>query len=144
MFPEFNINIEELEAPTKETLGRCYLFDFKTRRHVISDGKLVECTEQEAIKQWVELLLRTGIEKYAVYKGTWFGLTIDRMIGNKQFPLIMLQAEIEMELKEKLVNHVLIEGMESFRTERLDNGLIIRFKLVLKNGSIQEVTSIVS
>lgn len=143
MFPEFNVNIEELDTPKKTTLGRCFLFDFDKKKHVTKDGKLVECTKQEAIQQWVELLIRTGIQKYAIYRNTDFGLSIDELIGNKQYPLIMLQAELEMELKEKLANHVLIEGMEGFRTERLENGLKITFRLVLVDGSTQGVDAVV-
>lgn len=139
MFPEFEINIEEIGAANRSDLGRCFLFDFKNNRHVIRDGKLVECTKQEAVKQWVNLILKTSIDKYKIYQDSWFGLSYESFIGNKTFPLVMLQAELEMEIKEKLLNHVLINSITEFKIERLDYGLSISFKVGMIDGSSQGV-----
>lgn len=144
MFPEISVNIEEIETPTKTSLGKVYLFDFKTGRHVTRDGKLVECTEVQAVKQWVELLLRTQLEKYPVYRDTYFGLSTDDIIGNKSIPVIMAQAIIEEEIKEKCLEHILIRAITNFSIDRTDRGLTIGFNVVLKNGNTQGVSAIVN
>ena len=57
MFPEIDYDFEfeeEQDAellPTK--LGRAPLFDFKKRQYVLKDGKVVECTQEQAVRQWV-------------------------------------------------------------------------------------------
>lgn len=140
MFPQFEVNIEEIATPSRDKLGKVFLFDPKSRRHILRDGKLVEATELEAVKQWVELLLKTQVDKYPIYKGTYFGLSTHELIGEKQFPLMMLQAMIEQEIKEKAVEHVLIKSIVSFKIERSDRGLTISFKVILKNGNQQGVT----
>lgn len=144
MFPEINVNIEEISTPSREKLGKVFLFNFKQGRHVIRDGKPVECTEVEAVKQWVELLLRTEFERYPIYRGTYFGLSTDDVIGNKSNPLIMAQAILEEEIKEKCKNHILIRSITNFSIERTDRGLTIGFKVVLKNGNEQGVSVIVN
>ena len=140
MFPEININIEQLDTPSTEKLGKVFLFDMNTRSHVIRDGKPVECTEVQAVKQWVELLLRTQLDKYQIYKGTYFGLSLDDVIGHKTNPLIMIQAILEEEIKEKCNEHVLIRSITNFTLARTNNGLNIGFKVVLKNGNMQGVS----
>ncbi|MDF2612773.1 MAG: hypothetical protein K0S71_559 [Clostridia bacterium] len=144
MFPDIEVNIEELETPVKTSLGRVYLFDFETRRHVVRDGKLVECTELEAVRQWVTLLLKTKINKVKVYKETGFGLSSNNLIGLKTYPIMLLQAVLEEEIKEKCAEHVLIRSINDFEVSRTDRGLDIHFKIILKNGNTQGVTAIVN
>ena len=144
MFPEINVNIEEIATPSREKLGKVFLFDFEMGRHVIRDGKPVECTEVQAVKQWIELLLKTQLDKYPIYKNTFFGLSTDDIIGNKSNPLIMAQAILEEEIKEKCKEHILIRAVTNFNIERTNQGLIISFKVVLKNGNQQGVDVIVN
>ena len=143
MFPEINVNIEEIATPSRENLGKVFLFDFKTGRHVIRDGKPVECTEVQAVQQWIELLLKTQFEKYPIYKETYFGLSTDEIIGHKSNPLIIVQAILEEEIKEKCINHVLIKSITNFNVERTNKGLNIGFRVILKNGNTQGVNVLV-
>ncbi len=41
------------------TAGKSFLFDFKAGDFVVRDGKLVECDGMDAIKVWIEKILRT-------------------------------------------------------------------------------------
>ena len=68
MFPEIDIemetDIEEETAVTEQPkLGRVPLYDFKNREYVVRDGKVVEATEDEAIRQWVAFLILTKKDK---------------------------------------------------------------------------------
>ena len=52
MFPEIDYDFETEEQTDAEllpkTIGRTPLFDFDTGQYVIRDGKLIECTQEEA------------------------------------------------------------------------------------------------
>ena len=139
MFPNIMVNVQELSHVSDQQLGKVFLFDHSVKRHILEDGKLKEATELEAVKQWIELLLRTYVDHFPIYDGTYFGLSTLDLIGQKQFPLMMLQAMIEQEIKEKAVNHVLIRNIVGFRIERNDIGLSIYFTVILKNGNTQGV-----
>lgn len=143
MFPDITVNIEEITTPSNDKLGKVFLFDFKTGRHVIRDGKPVECTELQAVKQWVELLLKTQLDKYPIYEDSYFGLSTNDIIGVKSNPLVMVQAILEEEIKEKCKNHVLIRAITNFSVERTNNGVTIGFNVVLKNGNAKGVSVIV-
>lgn len=140
MFPEFEVNIEEIATPSTDKLGKVFLFNHKQGRHVLRDGKLVEATELEAVKQWIELLLKTQIDKYKIYQDTYFGLSTTELVGKKEYPIMILQSMIEQEIKEKATEHILIKSILGFKIDRTDRGLTISFKVVLKNGNTQGVT----
>ena len=53
IFPEYDYEMDEevTEEVTSEsvTIGRTPLFDFETGQYVIRDGKVIECTQEEAL-----------------------------------------------------------------------------------------------
>ena len=72
MFPsdvDFDV---PLQADTSDdgqrqgTIGRSIAFDYEKNEFVVNDGKLVEPGKIDAIKQWIELYIRTEINKYEV------------------------------------------------------------------------------
>ena len=87
IFPEYDYEMDEeiTEEVTSEsvTIGRTPLFDFETGQYVIRDGKVIECTQEEAIRQWVGFLIKTPAERFEVYEGTEFGTYIHNLIGWK-------------------------------------------------------------
>ena len=148
MFPETEVNIDNLvqqtnQASTNTRLGRCFLFDFSEGEYVTKDGKLIEATEEQAIKQWVELLVRTVLNKYKVYENTGFGTTFDRIIGQKTLPQGFINSEVKRELEEKVIMHKRISGISDFSTIRTRYGLEIRFTVNKVDESMQEVSMVV-
>lgn len=49
---------EAIPAQAAAEIGRVPAFDMEARRFLLVDGKLVERTGQEAVRQWFELALR--------------------------------------------------------------------------------------
>lgn len=99
-------------APVK--LGRCFLFDFETGQHVIQNGKLVECTKEQAIKQWIRRLIMTKQGKFRVYDGSKFGLIdLYNLRGQSVVSNSYMQGEIKRELKENIEKHYFIKKVES-------------------------------
>ena len=57
MFPETNDITFSSSVDIHGT--RSYLFDFDTGDFVVRDGKLIECDGIDAVKVWIETILRT-------------------------------------------------------------------------------------
>lgn len=116
IFPEIDYDFETEEAMEVEmqstTIGRTPLFDFKNNCYVLRDGKVVECTQEEAVRQWVGFLIKTAADKFAVYDDTEFGTYIENYIGYKDAAFVA--AEIRRELEEKATLNRAIESIEDF------------------------------
>ena len=58
MFPKTDTVLTRVETPA-QTGTRSYLFDFNKGDFVVRDGKLVECDGMDALKVWIEKILKT-------------------------------------------------------------------------------------
>ena len=66
MFP--NSTDIMISNETKSSSGtKSYLFDFANDDFVVRDGKLIECDGIDAIKVWIEKILRTEKGRYSIY-----------------------------------------------------------------------------
>ena len=65
---------------TVGTIGRSIKFDYDKKEFVLNEGKLVEPSKIESIKQWIELYIRTEIKKYTIYTDT-FGIDTRGLLG---------------------------------------------------------------
>ncbi|WP_251612879.1 DUF2634 domain-containing protein [Senimuribacter intestinalis] len=141
MFPEIDYDFEFEEEQDTEllstTLGRTPLFDFKTGKYVLKDGKVVECTQEEAVRQWVGFLVKTAAEKYAVYENTEFGTYIENYIGYKDSAFVA--SEIKREIEEGIVQNRAIDRIEDFEAEREGSRLKISLTVVMTDETEIEV-----
>lgn len=69
-----------VDTPATEVFGASLKFDYETERFVLVDGKNVEPSKIEAIKQWIELYIRTEVEKYKIYTSD-FGVNLKDLVG---------------------------------------------------------------
>lgn len=144
MFPvdetEFEIEVETEEELA--TVGRSFAFDYETKTFGVVDGLVKQPTDIEAIKQWVELLIRTQPGKYPVY-GETFGVSTDELIGYKSVPIGFIYSELKREIQDGLALNPSIDGMGNYSATR-DNGMLtINFTVFLKDGATTEVSVIV-
>lgn len=120
-------------------LGKAFLCDYETGQLVIKDGKPVRATYTEAIKQWVELFLRTQLNKYKVYQDTGFGmLDLYNLRGHKVVNNAYLQAEIKRELKENLEKSKFIKKVDNVTFEFVGQRMIIKLTTFLEGGEVVE------
>lgn len=138
MFPELlPNNNDNPTVPVEKSMGTVFLFDFSKQQFVIKDGKLVEATYEEAIRQWISIVLITEKGKYGVYKDLDFGLSIAQFIGRKDIPIGVLTSDIKRQIEEQLIKHPEIEGLQNFSLSRKDSKAIISFEVLTKRGVIQ-------
>lgn len=140
MLPRLNLDsaIEEINVEEKKNQGKTFLYDFKKGDFVIKDGRLVEVEGKEAIKVWIEKILRTEKFKFEIYKENEgideYGISIKDLIQGKKIPQFFLQSELRREIEEALKKHSEIDRIEDFRVEQELATLKIYFTVILKNG----------
>lgn len=141
MFPEIDYDFEEEEKQEtlleSTTIGRTPLFDFSSGSYVIRDGKIVECSQEEAVRQWVGFLVKTAAEKFPVYDGTDFGTYIENYIGYKDVGFVA--SEIKREVEEKALLNRAIKFIEDFEAEKEGSRLHITLTVVMQTGEEVEV-----
>ena len=66
MFPETDELV--ISETTSENTGgtKSFLYDFSKGDFVIRDGKLVPCDSLEAIKVWIEKIIRTEKNRFPI------------------------------------------------------------------------------
>ena len=141
MFPEVDYDFEEEEILEQETVAtticRTPLYDFKQGRYVVVDGKIKECTQEEAVRQWVGFLVKTAAEKYDVYRDTDFGTYIENYIGYKDDAFVA--SEIKREIEESAVSNRAIAAIEDFDFVREGDKMKISLTVVMQTGDEVEV-----
>ena len=141
IFPEYDYEMKEELVETVEeksnTIARTPLFDFERGKYVITDGKVVECTQEEAIRQWVGFLIKTPANKFEVYKDTAFGTYIHNLIGWKDAGFVA--SEIKRELTEKCPDNRAISKIEDFEFSRNGGVMNIKFTVIKKDNEEVEV-----
>lgn len=133
---ELNIEVETEEKTAR--IERSLRFDYETKNFNIVDGALAECTGVEAVKQWVELLIRTNPGKYAIYDEN-FGVSTDELIGYKSIPLGFIYSELKREIQEGLAKNPAIDSIDNYSATRENGALTISFTVYLKDGASGEV-----
>ena len=143
MFPEIDMEIEEEEDAEEEetlqstTIGRTPLFNFSTGKYEIKDGKIIECTQEEAVRQWVGFLVKTFVGKYRVYDNTDFGTYIENYIGEKNRGFVL--SEIKRELEEKAEDNRAIEEITDIEGKTKGDKMTTSLTIVMTDKTEVEV-----
>lgn len=129
MFPTQTIKNQNLNIRKDETTitGKSFLFDFNTGEFVIKDGKLVEIDGYDALKIWINKVLKTTKNKFEIYNNTNYGITDFRELITNGFPLAFIKSEIEREVRNILLKNTSINSVENFRFERNKRLLTVIF-----------------
>lgn len=146
MFPDIDIDMEieidDEEESLKETpvaLGRVPLYDFDKKCYVVQDGKVIEASEDESIRQWVAFLILTKKDKYAVYKDTDFGTYIENYIGWRGNNPGFVASELRREIEEGCEDHPLIKEIDNFELTFKDGLGHVSLSVVKNDGNEVEV-----
>ena len=138
-FPEYDYEMDEevTEEVTSKSvkIGKTPLFDFNTGQYVIRDGKVIECTQEEAICQWVGFLIKTPAERFEVYKDTEFGTYIHNLIGWKDAGFVA--SEIKRELEEKCIENRAISDIKNFDVTKNGGAIHINMTVITNEDEVE-------
>lgn len=119
-FPE-----EKVSDQTMST----YLYDFDEGDFVLKDGKLVRVEGADAIRIWVEKLLRTEKGLYTVYGKEDYGTNVNDLVMGNILPLDFVRAELERIISEAIMIHPQIFNVTDFNITRENEVLAIGFTI---------------
>ena len=107
MFPndvdlDIQVNtVDDTQDITAGTIGRSIKFNYDKKEFIVDEGKLVEPSKIDSIKQWIELYIRTEINKYAIYTDS-FGIDTRGLLGYR-LPRGYQVAEIMRRINEGIL-----------------------------------------
>ena len=140
MFPSVqNISIAQSKADNISGT-KTYLFDFDKGDFVIRDGKLIECDGIEAIKVWIEKIIRTEKNRFPIYDGTEYGCYLEDLIIGNNYTVEFVEAELKREIEEALLQHPKITSISSFTLHRDKTLLSVTLEVNISDEGTNTVT----
>lgn len=145
MFPGQNNSIKDNAKNNSSEIysnGKSFLFDFNSGEFKLQDGKLSTIEKLEALKSWINKILRTDKNKYEIYKNTSYGVENLKDLLTSNYPFEFIKAEIERSVKEILLKNKNIKSVERFEFERNNRLLKVSFNVISNFGLIESEVSI--
>lgn len=102
MFPKI-----EYTPPVKQeknnSVGRSFVFDYKTNKFIVQGGIVKETDRITAIKQWIELFIRVELDKYKIYDSN-FGTDFSNLVGYR-LPRSYQVSQITKQINDGILNN---------------------------------------
>lgn len=120
--------------------GTSFLYDFEKGDFVYKNGAPVVVTGVEAIRVWIEKVIRTDKFKFDIYKDGEenYGVYIEDLLGSN-FPKGFVESEMRRELTESILKNPYIEELIEWSFERDGSSLTINFTVVLFDGATTQI-----
>lgn len=135
IFPAASGAAETLEV--RETAaGASLAFDCKKKHFELVDGGPRVISGEAAIRQWIELLVRTIPGRYAIYGNEPFGVDTTDLVGKKRLPSGEALSEIRRQVEDGAALCPPIRSVYGFGLE----GSALTFTVELEDG--EEVMTI--
>ena len=140
MFPTANVNLNILKAETQDTDDKIsFKFDFESGDFILNDGRVIECTGDEALKIWIEKVIRTEKGRYKIYADTEYGIVLEDLIVGSVYPKEFIESELKREIEDALLQHDKITGISSFEVLHEGHKLTVSFKVnTTTNASLEQ------
>lgn len=107
---------ETATARDEAEMGVAFAFDWQAGCYLMEAGSPVEVTGNKAVQEWMQQVLRTKRERYAIYP-TDFGAPAQDLIGQK-YPKGFLLSELRRQLTESGAYCPAIETVSQLASER--------------------------
>ena len=139
MFPNStDITIDNESNTSSGT--KSYMFDFENGDFVVRDGKLIECDGIDAIKVWIEKILRTEKGRYPIYDNTEYGCHLEDLIIGNSYTAEFIEAELKREIEDALKQNPQITSVTNFNITRNTNAITVTLEVVLNDEGRNTVT----
>ncbi len=139
MFPNStDITLDDERNTSSGT--KSYMFDFENGDFVVRDGKLIECDGIDAIKVWIEKILRTEKGRYQIYDNTEYGCHLEDLIIGNSYTAEFIEAELKREIEDALKQNLQITSVTNFNITRNTNAITVTLEVVLNDERRNTVT----
>ena len=140
MFPETQKSTTQNNETITSNGTKTYLFDFDKGDFVVRDGKLVECDGVEAIRVWIEKIIRTEKSRYPIYDGTEYGCHLEDLIIGNNYTVEFIEAELKREIEEALLQNPQISNVSGFQLVRDANSITVTLEVYLGESGANSIT----
>ena len=140
MFPETNDSTVAKIETVASGGTKTYLFDFDKGDFVVRDGKLVECDGVEAIRVWIEKIIRTEKSRYPIYSGTEYGCHLEDLIIGNNYTVEFIEAELKREIEEALLQNPQISNVSGFQLLRDANSITVTLEVYIGESGANSIT----
>ena len=140
MFPETQNSTVAKNETVSSNGTKTYLFDFDKGDFVVRDGKLVECDGVEAIRVWIEKIIRTEKSRYSIYDGTEYGCHLEDLIIGNNYTVEFIEAELKREIEEALLQNPQISNVSGFQLVRDANSITVTLEVYLGESGANSIT----
>lgn len=138
MFPTIP---DTIPAQASGDIGRVPAFDSGESLFLMRDGALIERSGLEAVRQWIDLMLRQQVDRVPIYRtGADTKIGIDRSLLGSRLPTGLMAAEVERNVRETLSYCPAIRAVRDFKITRRGRACHVEFTAVLNSGDTVEVT----
>lgn len=140
IFPSYNADLEnQINNITSATsslkeIGRSFKFDWNEKQFQIKDGRVMETSKLQALKQWITLCLRTYPNEFNIYKDTDFGCNIKDCLGHKLDTY--WRAQLESEIRKGLLKNAQIKSIDSINFTQEKMLITVNITLTLSNNEL--------
>ena len=119
---------------------KTFLFDFNSGDFALCDGKLIECDGIDAVKVWIEKILRTEKDRYKIYDNTEYGCHLEDLIIGNSYTAEFIEAELKREIEDALKQNSRITSVTNFKISRNKNAITVTLEVVLNDEGRNTVT----
>lgn len=132
----------EVNSDSITMTGKTFLYDFETGDFILDDkGNLISVSNLEALKVWIEKVLKTTKNKYDVYEGTNYGTPNLQDLLVSGNPYEYITCEVEATIKAVLLKNTAIKSVQNFKFTRDGSLLSVSFDCSTIYGAVgSEVT----
>lgn len=141
MFPTMpESEAEDVNAPVAvENIGTSFAYDHENSTFFMVDGSPKECTQAEAVREWISMVLRLNRNSCKVFADTNIGISRDELIGSRSLPSGFARSELIREIQETLLNCPAIANSYNYVFTRQKQTMQIAFTVTLHTGETLEV-----
>ena len=140
MFPETQKSTTQNNETITSNGIKTHLFDFDKGDFVVRDGKLVECDGVEAIRVWIEKIIRTEKGRYPIYDSTEYGCHLEDLIIGNNYTVEFIEAELKREIEEALLQNPQISNVNGFQLVRDANSITVTLEVYLGESGANSIT----
>lgn len=106
-----------------------FLYDFKACDFVMENGNPVKVSGVDALKVWIEKILRTQLNRYEIYTDTGYGANIEDLVIVKGYSTAFVQSELKREIETALLRNEDITDVKSISLSREKDLLTVEIAL---------------
>ena len=117
-----------------------FKFDFTDNEFVFVNGDCKRISDIDALKQWIEKILRTQLGAYAMYTG--YGSNIKDLVIGSAYNRDFTDTELKREIEEALLKNDDILSVESIDISRNRKTLSVNISITSTYGKESAVVNI--